>query len=70
VCSIPSAVLQWLAVVAATIVAAVGTLKNSWPAIHAQAAMPLARVLLLTLLGAYVGLGVVLKLFFFPSPKA
>jgi hypothetical protein len=27
-------------------------------------------VLLLTLLGAYVGLGVVLKLFFFPSPKA
>lgn len=69
-CVTPVTVVQWLAVLAATLVSGLFVVKALWPAVRDGVPAPQGRALLLAVLGAHITFGLVLKLYFFSFSAA
>lgn len=65
VCVLPSTVLQWMCVMAATLTSSVFVLKAVWPSIRDGAPPSQGRTLVLATFAAQVGFGLALKFYFF-----
>lgn len=64
-CVLPSTVLQWVSVMAATLTSSVFVLKAVWPSIRDGAPASQGRTLVLATFAAQVGFGLALKFYFF-----